>query len=236
MLEDFAIYTDHKPLTHPLFRVSPLWSTRQQHHLSYLAEFTSSMVHLPGPENMVADTLFRPSTVSSPAPIPAVVSSPSTSALVSPLPSFSTVPGFDFSLLPPLQLSFPSIQEMKLSASLSMVANPIGGESFSCDSSTGSLCSLVPLQLRQQLYNLLLDVPRPGVRASRRLISSKFVWSGLSLDVCLLAKSCLQCVSRVKSQPTFIHLIQPFLFPLLSTPLEVESKLLRMLITSPEGC
>ena len=51
MLEgrDFTIFTDHKPLTHALFRVSPPWSTRQQRHLSYLAEFTSSVVHMPGP-------------------------------------------------------------------------------------------------------------------------------------------------------------------------------------------
>ena len=39
MLEsrDFTIFTDHKPLTHALFRVSPLWSPCQQRHLSYLA-------------------------------------------------------------------------------------------------------------------------------------------------------------------------------------------------------
>ena len=58
---DFTIFTDHKPLTHALFRVSLPWSTRQQRHLSYLAEFTSSMVHIPGLENVIADTLSRPS-------------------------------------------------------------------------------------------------------------------------------------------------------------------------------
>ena len=59
---DFTIFTDHKPLTHALFRVSPPWSACQQCHLSYLAEFTSSMVHVPGPENVVADTLSRTPT------------------------------------------------------------------------------------------------------------------------------------------------------------------------------
>ena len=112
MLEgtDFTIFTDHKQLTHALFRVSPPWSAHQQCHLSYLAEFTSSVVHIPGPENVVADTLSRPSTDSSPAPTPAPapVSSPSPSALVSPvslLPSSFDVPGLEFCLLPPLQLS-----------------------------------------------------------------------------------------------------------------------------------
>ena len=68
MLEgrDFTIFTNHKPLTHALFRVSLPWSARQQHHFSYLAKFTSSVVHVPGPENVVADTLSRPSPNLSP--------------------------------------------------------------------------------------------------------------------------------------------------------------------------
>ena len=164
MLEgrDFTIFTDHKLLTHALFRVSPPWSACQQCHLSYLAEFKSSVVHIPGPENLVADTLSRPSTDLSPAPTPAPVSSPSTSALVSPLPPSSDVPGFDVSLLPLLQLSCTSVQDMKLSPSLSVVSVPLGAESLLCDSSTGSLGPLVPLQLRRQLLNLLHDVSHPG--------------------------------------------------------------------------
>ena len=71
MLEgrEFTIFTDHKPLTHALFRSSPPWSARQQRHLSYLAEFTSSIVHIPGKENVVADALSRPVSPSS-APNP----------------------------------------------------------------------------------------------------------------------------------------------------------------------
>ena len=75
MLEgkDFLLFTDHKPLTSALFRSSPPWTNRQQRHLAYIAEFTSSIVHVPGLENIVADALSRPS----PAPIqPSPVSSP----------------------------------------------------------------------------------------------------------------------------------------------------------------
>ena len=147
-VRDFNILTNHTRLTHALFRVSLLLSACQQGHLSYLAEFTSSVVHIPGPEKMVADTLSRRSTDSSSAPAP--VSSPPASALVfpvSPLASSSNkpvIPGLDFSLLPPLQLSCPSVQEMKLSSSLSLVAVPFGAGSLLCDSSTGYLRPLVP--------------------------------------------------------------------------------------------
>ena len=59
MLEgkSFTLYTDHKPLTFAISSTSPPWSARQQHHLSYISEFTSSIVHLPGSENCVADAL-----------------------------------------------------------------------------------------------------------------------------------------------------------------------------------
>ena len=67
MLEgrEFTIFTDHKPLKHALFRFSPPWSTRQQPHLSYLVEFTSSVVYVSGSKNEVADALSRHSSVSS---------------------------------------------------------------------------------------------------------------------------------------------------------------------------
>ena len=58
----FTLFTDPKPLTFALFRISPPWSARQQCHLSYLPEFTSNLVYLPGPQNVLADALSRPSS------------------------------------------------------------------------------------------------------------------------------------------------------------------------------
>ena len=45
------------------------WTARQQRHLAYISEFTSSIVHVPGMKNTVADALSRPSQCSS-APAP----------------------------------------------------------------------------------------------------------------------------------------------------------------------
>jgi len=52
--------TDHKPLTFALHRLSDAWSARQQRQLSYIAEYTSEIEHVPGCSNMVADALSRP--------------------------------------------------------------------------------------------------------------------------------------------------------------------------------
>jgi cleavage and polyadenylation specificity factor subunit 1 len=56
----FAIFTDHKPLTYALARVSEPLTARQTRQLSYVAEYTSDIRHIAGAANMVADTLSRP--------------------------------------------------------------------------------------------------------------------------------------------------------------------------------
>ena len=60
-LRMITLLTDHKPLTHALFRSYPPWSDRQQLHLAYISKFTSNIIHIPGFENAVADTISRPS-------------------------------------------------------------------------------------------------------------------------------------------------------------------------------
>ena len=168
MLEgrDFTIFTDHKPLTYALFMVSPPWSACLPPHLSYLAKFTCSLVHIPGLENIVADPLSRPSPALSPASAPVPTSAPalaspslsSASALVSlsiPLPCSvePVISGcFDISLLPSLQLNCPCVSEMKSSPSLSVVFFRLGAKVLQCDSAIRSLQPLVPLQLWRQVF------------------------------------------------------------------------------------
>ena len=157
MLEsrEFPIFTDYKNPTHALFRVSP-----QLHH-SYLAEFTSSIFHIPGPKNLVADALSQPSSVPSLLRVALIQdlgltpleeflpgSAPS---LLSPALSLSSsdapvISGFDISLIPSLQLTCPSVSEMCSSPTLSMVSVSLRAGVLLCDSSTGSLSPLVPLQ------------------------------------------------------------------------------------------
>ena len=83
-----------------------------------------------------------------------------------------------------LRCSLPARQSLRCALHLpSMVSVSIWTGELLCDSSTGSLPPLVPLQIRHQIFNLLHDVAHSGVCASRRLISSKFVWPDLSRDL-----------------------------------------------------
>ena len=104
-----------------------------------------------------------------------------------------SVPGFDFSRIVILQKTCPSIQVMRELPSLSIVNVTLESGDLICDSSTGSLRPLVPEVLRKPLFQALHNISHPGVRGSRRLISTRFVWPGLSRDVGLWTRSCLRC-------------------------------------------
>ena len=134
-----------------------------------------------------------------------------TSALV-PAPgrdpsSDSVFNGLDVSSLSRFQIACSSIQEMKSNPSLSVIIHPLSSGEVLCDISTGFLRPLVPLQLRRKLFDQLHRVSHPGVRASRRLISSRFVWPGMSRDVVLWTKSCIPCQKSKIS--THIHSTVP---------------------------
>ena len=109
---------------------------------------------------------------------------------VSPPPStvlqdFS-IPNFDFSKILSLQQVCSSVKFYPLS----IVTVTLDSGDLLCDSLTGTLR---PLVLRKSLFLALHNVSHPGVRGSRRLISARFVWPGLSQDVGVWARACLQC-------------------------------------------
>ena len=55
----FTVFTDHKPLTFAMSKISDPWSARQQRHLSYVSEYTTDIQHVDGKNNHVADALSR---------------------------------------------------------------------------------------------------------------------------------------------------------------------------------
>ncbi len=59
--------------------------------------------------------------------------------------------------------------------------------------STGIFRPLVPVDFRRAVFEAIHNAAHPGMRATRRLISVRFVWPGLAKQVTVWAHECLPC-------------------------------------------
>ena len=213
----FTIWTDHKPLTFALSRVSDMWTARQQRQLSYIAEFTADIVHVPGKLNLVADLMSRPpQAVPSPGPAKAAgVKVPSGSPAASQaagstaggLPSvtaaIAAADSVDLEQLAAAQSSCTSINQLKSSSSLVVQSSPVGRHLLWYDISSGRQRPLVPLGWQKKVFLAIHSLAHPGIRASRRLLASRFVWRGMAADVGRWCRECTSCQkAKVTTQPT----------------------------------
>ena len=181
----FQLWTDHKPLLAALHRVSEPWTPRQQRQLSFIAECTSDVIHVPGVSNVVADALSRPPAAPA-CQLPA-------DASLSDCFSAVAVPGLDYRLLAAAQLVCPEVAALRAKSNLQFSTQHVEGHPLLGDISTGVFRPIVPTAFKQQVFETIHGIAHPGTRASRRLILSRFVWKRAAADVTAMARACLTC-------------------------------------------
>ncbi len=84
------------------------------------------------------------------------------------------------------QILCPQVQALRSSPGLRIITQKVSDLDLIGDSSTGIFRPLVPRDLWRQVFEHLHG-------ATRRIISSRYVWKGLSTDVTAWAKACLGC-------------------------------------------
>ena len=172
----FHVLTDHKPLTFALQARPDHHSPRQARQLDFISQFTSTIRHIHGPENVVADALSRIET----------------NAILNNQP-----PVLDFAAMAKAQAVDPQVRSLQSAQSSPLVVEPIplsnSTDPLLCDVSTGSQRPLVLLQWRRTVFDSLHNLSHPGIRATQKLITSRFVWPGINADVRRWARSCIQC-------------------------------------------
>ena len=172
----FHVLTDHKPLTFALNNCSDRHSPRQTRQLDFISQFTSTIRHIHGSENVVADALSRIQV----------------QALVTGQP-----PILDLAAMANAQVKDPQIRALQSSPSSTLVveAIPLTNSSVPlyCDTSTGTQRPIVPPEWRRTVFDSLHSLSHPGIRATQKLVTSRFVWPGINTDVCRWARTCLQC-------------------------------------------
>jgi hypothetical protein len=225
----FHILSNHKPLTKTMHRVLDQWMARVQRQLSFLVELTSDVRHIAGKANVVADTWSRPppsavagvkeptgsratarqggkpesSTTSlpgfQPAPAVAAVSAPSGTATRAFLGSV------DYSLMAGEQERCEETRLMLSTSSLKIEYFPVEGKRLACDVSLHTPRLLVPVNSRQAVISSLHNIAYPGIRVTKRLVTSRFIWQRMGADIAKFCRSCQQCTRNKITSTVHTH-------------------------------
>ena len=169
----FIAYTDHKPLTFSMAKVSEPWSNRQQRQLAYISEFTTDIRYVRGKDNPVADTLSR-ATID------------------------NVQLGIDYQDMAKAQQEDTEVQAYRTATSkLKLEDIPYGTHDTTilCDISTGHARPIVPVSWRRRVFDLVHGLSHPSVRTTRKLITAKFIWRGAQKQIGTWAKQCKACQS-----------------------------------------
>ena len=166
---DLRVRTDHRPIVSALVKSSDAWSSRQQRHLSAIAELGCTVEYISGSSNPVADALSR-------IEIDAVVA------------------GIDYAAMAAAQKVDPEVKAFRTAITGLVWSDvPFGSISILCDVSTGRPRPLVPVEFRQQVFDIIHSLAHPSIRSTVKLVSQKFVWHGMNRDIRSWTRSCLGC-------------------------------------------
>jgi transposase InsO family protein len=169
----FTAYTDHKPLTLAFAKVSDPWSPRQQRHLAYISEFSTDVRHIAGKDNTVADALSR-----------------------IPVHSIMAQVGIDYAGMAAAQENDDDIKAYRTAVTglvLEDVQFGPNNATLLCDVSAGQPRPIVPKSWRKIVFETIHNLSHPSIRATRTLITRKFMWHGINKDVSTWAKNCIAC-------------------------------------------
>jgi RNase H-like domain found in reverse transcriptase len=187
----FTVFSDHKPLAGALEWVSEPRSDRQRRQLSFIAEFVSSDI-------TVADTLSRPAAAmgssppssSSPLSSPPSSSPPSSSTPSSSPPSLGSgervaamdnaagvppTPPVSVSEIAAAQPSCADCVNAPQSSVLRVQKVAVDGQELLVDTSSGVIRPLISAAVRRRVFDSVHGLAHPGIWATTRLISSRFL-------------------------------------------------------------
>ena len=165
----FTIFTDHHPLTNALSSKS-IRLPHEERYLQFISQFTTDIRHISGRDNVVADALSRVEAVTQLA---------------------VDISGFVADETTDIEL-----QRLLRSSSLKLEKrNCIGCPTpIYCDVSVqGKIRPYVPTQQRQRVLQVLHGLSHSGIRATRKLVADRFVWSAMNKDVRTFVKHCIEC-------------------------------------------
>ncbi len=126
--------------------------------------------------------------------LPVSGDAPSTiAAASSPVPASAAGEVIDLAAIAAAQTACTSTQQAARTSSLHVKTFEVEGVSLLCDTSTRTARPLMPAPHRRLLFDGIHNLAHPGVRATKRLIKSRFVWPGMGTDIADWCSECQAC-------------------------------------------
>ncbi|GFW71895.1 transposon Tf2-6 polyprotein [Trichonephila clavipes] len=176
MLEgrEFVIYTDQKPLIYAFQHKVDKCSPRQLKHLDFISQFSTNIQHVPGTQNLVADALSRIE-----------------------IDSISQASCLDYKDIAAAQLVDEELKQLLESNSTSLTLKqqyfPLEDITLTCDVSTNVSRPFIPKDYRKIVFQHLHGLSHPGIAASTKLATQRFVWPNIRRDIKTWVNSCHPC-------------------------------------------
>ncbi|KAL1138800.1 hypothetical protein AAG570_008862 [Ranatra chinensis] len=164
----FTIRTDHKPLIHAFKQKSNGTEPRRIRHLNYISQFTTTISHISGSDNVVADTLSRMEEIT-------LSEDPDTLAQE--------------------QQADPELPTLRVNPQLQLKSLTVPGTNCSLifETSTAIARPYIPQSQRVATFHRIHDTSHPGIRATRRLIAQRYFWPSMNADVARWTRACIPC-------------------------------------------
>ena len=103
-------------------------------------------------------------------------------------------PTIDFAAIAAEQKTDTELTQLdKTSLKLQAMPIPATNATIICDVSTEVPRPYVPSKFRRSVFNSLHSLAHPGVRATQKLLTSRYVWPNINKDVRHWTQSCIQC-------------------------------------------
>lgn len=154
----FSVLTGHKPLVYA-FKQNPLKSSpRQARQLEFISQFITDIQHIAGQENVVAGALSRVEEI---------------------------MQGINFEDLAKTQRDDAELRTILKGTGglqLKKVQFPGADEELYCDTSTPLIRPYVTPGFRLKAYQALHSLAHPGVKATAKLVSARYMWPNIGKD------------------------------------------------------
>ena len=175
----FKVFTDQKPLTRAFLKARDPVSNRQRNQLAFISEYVTEFAHVPGLENVVADTLSRQYD-----------DEPHTAVIHSVVHTL-----VDVNLEELAREQRPIDEEPSSSLQLVQVKFP-GVESLVvCDKSLGRPRILVPEGRRRAVFEAIHGLAHPSGKSTLGIITRSYVWENVRWDVMKWVQECQACAA-----------------------------------------